>query len=434
MARRIDRLSAVHLRKKPPGMHCDGRGLYLQVAADGARSWIYRFKLKKRARDMGLGSLDEVTLAEAREKAAEARRLVRQGIDPIEQRKATQASQRRSEARAMTFKECAEQLIASHEAGWRNSKHRQQWRNTLATYAYPVLGDIPVAGVTTELVLRVLEPIWPIKSETASRLRGRIEAVLSWAKAREMRTGENPALWRGHLDQLLPVPSKVRRVVHHPAMPYRKVPAFLIELRQQDGITPRALEFTVLTAARTNEVIGAKFDEFDLPAKLWRIPPERMKAEHEHRVPLCDRAVAIVKEMAAVSVNQHVFPGLKDDAALSNMAMLMLLRELHAGVTVHGFRSAFRDWAGEETDFPHDICEAALAHTRKDKTHAAYQRGDLFQKRRKLMEAWAQHCLAGAAKRRSGPQRPTDPASEIRSRATVPIPEPTLQEIAGEIG
>ncbi len=393
MARKIARLTDRTIKAKTEkGYYADGDGLYLQVSATGAKSWIFRFKSKGKARDMGLGGFPSVSLSEARQKAKEAREHRDKGKDPIEQRAAAAAQERRTDARSTTFKECAEQLIASNEAGWKNAKHRQQWRNTLVTYVYPVFGDVPVADVNTDLVLKVIEPIWATKTETASRVRGRIERVLRAAKARGLRDGENPAVWRDHLKEVLPERSKIAPVEHHPALPYKDVPAFVARLRAKKGVTALALEFTILTAVRTSEAIGAKFSEFDMAAKVWRIPGERMKAGEPHRVPLCDRAVAIVKELAATRLNEYVFPGLIKGEPLSNMAMLMMLRDMQPDITVHGFRSSFREWAGEETATPHDICEAALAHTRKDKVHAVYQRGDLFNKRDTLMQAWAEYC------------------------------------------
>ena len=401
MARTINRLSDKAVQaKKGKGLYPDGGGLYLQVNGPTSKSWVFKFKLDGRARDMGLGSLSAVSLAEARRKAAQARRLRSEGSDPIAKRGAQRAQERLTAARSVTFRDCAEQLISSHEAGWKNEKHRQQWRNTLITYAYPVLGAIPVGDVSTDLVLKVLEPIWATKTETASRLRGRIEAVLNWAKAREMRTGENPAQWRGHLDHLLPARSKVRRVVHHPAMPYRDVPAFMARLRRREGITPRALDFTILTAARTSEALGARFIEFDLKARLWTVPAERMKAGKEHRVPLSARALAIVKEMSALQLGEFVFPGAKRSRPLSDMALLMLLRDLEPGVTTHGFRSSFRDWAAERTNTPSFVAEAALAHVVADKVEAAYRRTELLDRRRSLMEAWARHCASAKKSRR----------------------------------
>jgi integrase len=385
MSRSINQLSNLKVKAaKKKGLYPDGGGLYLQVASSGSKSWIFRFKLAGRARDMGLGALRDVSLADARRKAAEARRL--RSDD------AQRAAQRLEEARSVRFQDCAEQLIASHEAGWRNAKHRQQWRNTLATYAYPVLGKMPVADVDTDRVLRVIQPLWTSKTETASRLRGRIEAVLSWAKARELRTGENPAQWRGHLDQLLPARSKVRRVEHHPALPYRELPAFMSRLRGKDGITPLALEFVILTAARTGEALGARWDEIDLKARMWTVPAERMKAGREHRVPLSPRAIAILNELASFRVNDFVFPGTKRGKSLSDMALLMLLRDLHPGITTHGFRSTFKDWCAEQTNTPNFVSEAALAHIVADKVEAAYRRSELLEKRRTLMEAWARFC------------------------------------------
>ena len=313
------------------------------------------------------------------------------------------AQERLTEARRTTFRECAEQLIASNEAGWKNAKHRQQWRNTLAIYAYPVLGDIAVADVDTALVLKVIEPLWATKTETASRVRGRIERVLSSAKARGLRTGENPAQWRGHLDQILPARSKIAPTKHHPALAYRELPAFMARLRARQGITALALEFTILTAARAGESTGATFDEIDLAAKVWSIPGGRMKGGQPHRVPLCDRAVAIVKELATTRLNQFVFPGVRRGTSLAMTTMLVFLRELHRTITEHGFRSTFKDWASEVTSFPDHISEAALAHASADKVRAAYARSDLFEKRREWMDAWAMFCTPaqqnGAARR-----------------------------------
>jgi integrase len=407
MATRIKRLTDRTVKalkgKRLKGLHPDGNGLYLQIFTGGGGSWIFRYKFAGRARDMGLGSLTDVSLAKAREKAAQARQQRADGKDPIVEREAQRAQERLAKARSITFQNCAEQLIASHEAGWRSPKHRTQWRNTLCTYAYPILGDISVADVNTDLVMRVLQPIWVAKTATASRVRGRIEAVLSWAKARGLRLGENPAQWRGHLDHLLPARSKVQRIVHHPALPYRDLPGFMAKLRTREGIAPRALEFVILTAARTGEVLGAKFHEFDLEERLWTVPAERMKGGKEHRVPLSPRAVAIAKEMAANGLSDFVFPGARRGRPMSAMTLLMLLRDLYPGVTTHGFRSTFKDWASETTSFPDHLSEMALAHISADKVRAAYARSDLFQKRCKLMEAWALYCesLSSADKRSS---------------------------------
>ena len=298
-------------------------------------------------------------------------------------------------AKAMTFRDCAARYIASHRAGWRNPKHAAQWEATLATYAGPVMGGLSVQAIDTALVLKVLEPIWTTKPETAGRVRGRIESVLDWAKVRGYRAGENPARWRGHLDKLLPARSKVRRVEHHAALPYAELPGFLMSLRDQEGIAARALEFAIVTAARTGEVIGARWSEIDLLEKIWTVPPGRMKAGKEHRVPLSARALAILEEMQPHrhAEDSFVFPGAKLGRPLSNMAFLMLLRRMgRDDLTAHGFRSSFRDWAAERTNFPSEVAEMALAHMVGSKVEAAYRRGDLFEKRSRLMAAWATFC------------------------------------------
>jgi len=380
-----------------PGLHADGGGLYLQVSKSGAKSWSFRFTLDGRARQMGLGSVQDMTLAQAREEAAECRRLVRDKRDPIEARKAEHAQRRAEEAKAVTFQDVAERYIAAHEAAWRNAKHRQQWRNTLATYAYPVLGKLPVAEVTTDLVLQVLQPIWTAKPETATRLRQRIEKVLDYAKARELRQGENPARWRGHLDNLLPERRKVASVRHHAALPWPELPAFMAELRQREAVAARALEFAILTSARTGEVIGATWNEIDMQAKVWTVPAARIKAGKEHRVPLSPRALEILDEMRLFGTDGYVFPGQRRGRPLSNMAFLMLLKRMgRPDLTAHGFRSTFRTWASEATGYPHEVCEAALAHAIPDAVERAYRRGDLFDKRRRLMAEWADFCARPA--------------------------------------
>ncbi len=293
----------------------------------------------------------------------------------------------------MTFEQCAKAFIASHEVGWRSEKHGALWRSTLEAYVYPVMGALPVQAIDTGLVLKALEPIWAKKPDTASQVRGRIENVLNWAKARGYRDGENPAQWRGHLDHLLPARSNVRRVQHHPALPFAEIPAFMEEVRARDGIAARALEFTVLTASRIGEALGARWDEIDLGAKLWIVPAERMKkGRKEHRVPLSPRAIVILTEMAEIQQSDFVFTGLKSGQHLSDMGIRTLVRELRDGITRHGFRSTFRDWAAETTGFPNHVVEMALAHAVPDAVEAAYRRGDLLEKRRKLMEAWATFC------------------------------------------
>jgi integrase len=398
--------------KNDIGMHHDGGGLYLQVTSGGA-SWVLRYMLNGKPREMGLGPLALFSLADARAKALDARRLRHAGIDPIAQRHAERARQRLEAAKAITFKECAESYITSHRAGWRNAKHKYQWNATLQTYAAPVIGKLPVQAIDTALILKVLEPIWTTKPETAGRLRGRLENILDFAKVRGYRDGENPARWRGHLDHLLPARAKVAAVEHHAALSYAALPAFLTELRERDANAARALEFAILTAARTGEVIGACWDEIDLLDKTWTIPAVRMKAGKEHRVPLTPRALAVLEEMAKDRTVGHdgkayVFGGAKVGKPLSNMGMLMLLRRMRHGddLTVHGFRSTFRTWAAERANFPREVIEAALAHTIGNKVEAAYQRGDLFEKRRRLMQQWATYCT-------------TTPAQETQNNITV---------------
>ncbi|GLK71561.1 integrase arm-type DNA-binding domain-containing protein [Ancylobacter dichloromethanicus] len=392
------KLSALQVsRIAEPGRYGDGGGLWLQVTPAGTKSWLFRFMLDGRARQMGLGSLSDVTLAEAREAARGARRMASEGIDPIDARAKQRAEARAARLRHVTFRDCAERYVTAHEAGWRNPKHRDQWRNTLTSYADPIVGDLAIGQIDTALVLKVLEPIWRVKPETASRTRGRIEAVLDWAQARGYRQGENPARWRGHLDKLLPSKAKVRRVEHHGALPFLRVPAFVAALRAKPFVSAKALEFTILTAARTGEVIGARWHEIDLGEASWTVPAERMKAGREHRVPLSPRTVEMLRSLPRED-GGFVFPGAKAKSGLSNMAMLQLVRGMDGteGLTVHGFRSAFRDWASEQTDCPREVAEAALAHTISDKVEAAYRRGDLFDKRRRLMEDWATFCRSSA--------------------------------------
>jgi integrase len=402
MAKKIERLSAVTVAKaSKPGLYADGAGLYLRVGRGGAKSWCLRFMRGGIAREMGLGGLTKVSLADARKKAVDARLLLSNGVDPLAQRQNEEARRTAAErlvaARAMKFDECADAYIRAHEAGWRNAKHRKQWTGTLANYVSPVFGSLPVQDVDVALVTKVLEPIWSVKPETANRVRGRIEAVLDWAKVRGFRDGENPARWRGHLDHLLPARSKVRQVKHHAAMPYDQLGAFMESLRGCEGVAATALEFLILTVGRTGEVIGARWLEIDLTNRVWTVPGERMKGGREHRVPLSAPAIAVLKRMRGQGAD-FVFPGLKSNKPLSNMALLILLGRMSRGdVTTHGFRSTFRDWAAERTNFPREVAEAALAHAIDDKVEAAYRRGDLFEKRRRLMEAWAEFCAKPAA-------------------------------------
>jgi integrase len=412
MSRMANRLTALKVEKlKEPGMYADGGGLYLRVTPEGTKNWVYRFMLNGRPRWMGLGPLALYGLQEARGKAVDARRLRHLGVDPIDTRTAQRARERLEAAKAITFKECAVSYVQAHRAGWRNAKHIAQWGATLATYAEPIIGALPVQAIDTGLVMKVLEqavgaaPLWTARPETASRLRGRVEAILDWAKVRGYRDGENPARWRGHLDKLLPARSKVRKVEHHAALHYAEIPSFMAELRKHDGTAARALEFTILTAARTGEAIGTTWDEIDWKEKVWAIGGGRMKAGREHRVPLCTRALAILAELKQATEGSNdrklfSFEGGKPGKPLSNMAFLMLLRRMERGdLTAHGFRSTFRDWAAERTNFPSEAVEMALAHSVGSKVEAAYRRGDLFEKRRRLMDAWAEYCGRAPADR-----------------------------------
>jgi integrase len=401
MARPVQQLDPGWVKRTTEiGMHADGGGLYLQVSRLHTRSWIYRYMLDGRRHEMGWGAYPAVSLAAAREKAAECRRMVQGSrIDPIAARREERDRARLDAAKTMTFRQCAEAYITAHEAGWRNPKHRAQWRSTLKTYVYPVLGELPVQAVDVGLVMKVLDPIWTTKPETASRVRGRIESILDAAAARGYRHGENPARWRGHLDKLLPQKSDVRPVKHHAALPYAEIGAFTDDMRRQEGIAAQALELAVLTVLRTGAVIGARWDEIDLAERIWTVPANRMKRKgrsigKEHRVPLSDAAMCILAQMQALRQNDFVFPGDKPKRPISNMAMLMLLRRMGRGgdVTVHGFRSTFRDWASDCTNFPRDIIEMAMAHTIPDKVEAAYRRGEALVKRRELMDEWARYC------------------------------------------
>jgi integrase len=391
MVRISGRLSSLNVANaREPGMLADGDGLYLQVTRGNARSWIFRYFRNGKSHEMGLGSLKAVGLAAARLKAAECRGLLADGIDPIAARKDERAQRALETARGMTFDDCADAYIKAHSAAWRNQKHAAQWTATIRTYVSPTFGSLPVRAVDVALVMKVLEPIWTTKPETAGRIRGRIESVLNWAKARGYRTGENPAQWKGHLDNLLPARGKIAKVKHHAALPYDQLAQFIDALHQQEGVAALALEFAILTAARTGEIIGARWDEIDLTEKVWTIPASRMKGGREHRVPLSAEALAVLSRLSKGDREDFVFAG-RNKRPLSNMALLMVLRRMgQANLTAHGFRSTFRDWVAERTNFPREVAEAALAHMVGDKVEAAYRRGDLFEKRRRLMEAWGE--------------------------------------------
>jgi integrase len=390
MARALNRLTAKKVEKlTKPGRHADGGGLYLSISRDGRRRWVFLYRQKEtgrrgggRLREIGLGSARDVSLAKARELASEVRVAVRDGRDPRHVRDA--------DRRIPTFGEMAEEVVASLEPGWRNQKHRNQWRSTLETYCRSI-STMPVDAITTEHVLGVLKPLWLRVPQTAARLRGRIERVLDAARAKGHRTGDNPARLRGNLNHLLPALPKLTRG-HHKALPYREVPHFMSRLRERGSVSAMALEFAILTAARSGEVLGAGWDEIDVDQRVWIIPAERMKAGREHRVPLSDRAMEVMTRMAAIRVGYHVFPGAKPGCPLSTMALAMVLRRMQVPVTVHGFRSSFRDWAAEQTDFANEVAEMALAHAVSNEVERAYRRGDLFDKRRRLMEEWAAYC------------------------------------------
>jgi len=423
MAERIGRLKQKQIEHARPDkgrrviLISDGGNLYLQatIAKDGAavnRSWLFRYEMDGERHDMGLGPLHTLGLADARQRALELRQQIKRGLDPLDERKEAKAARlanKAQQAKAVTFKQCAEMYLDVHADRWKNPKHRAQWRSTLETYAYPVIGDLAVADIEEPHLLKILQPIWKRIPETASRLRARIENVLGYATASRFRHGDNPARWRGHLKTLLGGAQK--DVEHHAALPFLEAPAFMAELRNRKSTSARALEFLILTASRTNEVIGATWDnEIDLKTKTWTIPAGRMKAGVEHRVPLCDRAVEILKALPHRGV--HVFAG-ADGKPLSNMALLQMLRGLRPGLTVHGFRSSFRDWAAERTNYPNHVAEMALAHKISDKVEAAYRRGELLAKRTKMMTEWSRFLAKLPA---SGTDEPADLAAERNRR------------------
>jgi len=381
---KTNKLTAREVASAGVGKFGDGGGLWLRVRTNRSKAWVFRFTRDGRDREMGLGAVERVPLATARKRAQAAREVLAAGQDPIEARRASR--------RAPNFKEASLAYISRHEIGWSNPKHRKQWRSTLDRYAFPILGSVPVDQIQTSDVLRVLNPIWGSKTETASRLRGRIEKILDWSTAKGLRSGENPARWRGHLASLLPAPSKLRKVQHHAAMTYGEVPDFMVKLREQRGIAAQALRFAVLTACRSGEVRLATWDEVDLDARTWTIPGERMKAGREHRVPLADEVVELLGALPRFDGSEYVFPSPRTGRPLSDAALGKVLRDLGSSVTAHGFRSSFRDWAAESTAFPNHVCEMALAHAIGDKVERAYRRGDLYKKRSKLMEAWSTYC------------------------------------------
>jgi integrase len=394
MSRAINKLSAKQVNSlSEPGYYGDGNGLWLQISKYGTKSWVYRYSLDKKSHEMGLGSISDLSLAQARLVSKRHRDEVRDGIDPIQARKRSRLNNIQAAAGLKTFDECSKSLIEAKQSGWKNTKHRQQWENTLSQYASPILGNLPVSDIDTALVVRVLEPIWGQKTETARRLRSRIEQVLDWATTRGYRSAPNPARWKGHLDTLLASPSSITKPEHHNALPYSEVGSLINKLRANAGISAKALEFTILTAARTNEVIHATWGEIDLEKALWTIPAQRMKAGKEHVVPLSEHVIALLRQLNEISQSGYIFPGSKAGLPISNMTMIKLLKRIQGKhQTVHGLRSTFRDWAGETTAYPREVIEHALAHQLKDKAEAAYQRGTLLAKRRRLMDDWAKFC------------------------------------------
>ena len=396
MARKAKELTALEIgRLSQPGHHAVGgvAGLYLYLTDTGARSWVLRVLVGNKRRHMGLGGFPDVPLVQAREKARRAREDIDNGIDPIAKRMATASALRAQQATEKTFQQAALAYLKAHGDTWRNPKHRAQWESTLQTYAFPFMGELLVQDVAQEHVLNALEPIWKTKNETATRLRGRIETVLDWATVRKYRSGENPARWKGHLDKLLPAPGKVQKVQHHRALPIDAMPAFISALRQKQGTAAKALEFTILCAARSGEVRGAKWPEMDMDAEVWVIPAERMKAHRQHRVPLSKAAMNILRSQPVLKDNELVFPAPRG-GVLSDMTLTAVMRRMEVDAVPHGFRSSFRDWCSERTNYPRDLAEQALAHALESKVEAAYRRGDALEKRRTMMQEWAEFCNA----------------------------------------
>jgi integrase len=411
MVRAVNKLSNLRIKAiKKSGRYNDGDGLYYYLSKTGNRSWVFRYRdrVTGKLRDRGLGPARDVTLEQAREAARVARGELRAGMDPIDTRKAQRLEATRERLQAVTFGQCTERYIDAHRAAWRNAKHAAQWRSTLDTYAASLLPR-PVADIDDVAVLQALEPIWATKTETATRLRQRIEAVLDWAAVRQYRRGDNPARWRGHLDHLLPTPNKLKAVKPRAALPYSDVPAFFVTLRQEAGLAPIALQLQILTATRPGEVVGARWDEFDMANETWTVPGDRMKAGKAHRIPLSAEVVRLLE--AVPRTTSFVFPG-RRHGGMTTAALLKVLKSLRPGLTVHGFRSTFRDWAADMTAYPREVAEQALAHSLPDKTEAAYRRTDLFTKRARLMRDWAKFC--GTPSRSRSSVSPIRSASRIR--------------------
>ena len=391
MPRKAAELSPLSIsRLKEPGLWAVGgvAGLYLHVNDRGARSWILRVVVGDKRRDMGLGGYPDIGVADARQKAREARLKIEQGIDPILLRKQAKSELMALQATDKTFEQAAGEYIKIHADSWSNDKHRKQWERTLAAYAFPVVGKLSLRHIRQEHILKILEPIWTTKTETATRVRGRIESILDWAKVKGLRTGENPAAWKGHLDHMLPAPTRLKNVEHLAAVPVREMPGFMVKLRQASGTAAQALEFLILTAARSGEVRGITWQEVSLEDALWIVPAERMKMKKEHRVPLSDRAMSILKSQPRIDENPLVFPAPRG-SQMSDATMSAVLKRMNVDATVHGFRSSFRDWCGDYTNYPRDLAEQCLAHGADDPVEAAYRRGDALERRREIMNEWS---------------------------------------------
>jgi integrase len=390
---KLNRLSQLKVRElKVPGQYLDGGGLYLRITESKTKNWIFRYVIDGKERRQGLGSYPDVSLEDARAKAQANRLLRSEGEDPIEYRRVQLRERKLALHSQPCFSACALDYINTHKSGWKNSKHEDQWRNTLRTYAYPTIGDMPIHTIGTDAIKRVLDPIWLDKTETATRVRQRLEKIFDWAETLGYREGRNPARWTGHLENLLAKPSKIRKVSHHPALPYTDIPAFYRWLDAKQTLAARTLQFTILTAARNGESRGALYKEIDLDNGCWTIPEGRMKAGRGHRVPLSEEALRILAIAASYARGANVFPGQQSAACITETALRKTLKEYTDGLTIHGFRSSFRDWVGEKTNFQREVAEVALSHVLADKTEAAYQRGDYFEKRVQLMEAWAKYC------------------------------------------
>jgi integrase len=395
MARALFRLTAMKVAKaKRPGLYADGGSLYLRVAEGGSKQWIFRYVTNGRMRDMGIGPAHTLTLAEARERATEARKLRLDGIDPIVHKRARVAAIRAADDNAMTFRQCADGFVKDHSSTWSNTRHRADWESSLLRHVYPSLGALPISSIDTPLVLRTLKPIWTTIPETATRVRQRIESIIDWATAHHFRTGDNPARWGGRLEHALPARAKIAAVKHHVALPMEEVGAVMNRLRAEEGTAARCLEFIMLTAARLSEALGAEWREIDFAARTWTVPANRMKSRRTHKVPLSDAAVAVLEQMNAVRCSDYVFPGNREGRPIGDNSVWRLVKDVAGDkqTTVHGLRSCFKDWCSERTNFAREVSEMALAHAIPDAVEAAYRRGDLFEKRRKLMDAWAAHC------------------------------------------